>query len=81
MEDFPLAMAYVPWQQWQNVYDGANGLERGTIFGELIFPFQYPGPGCRNGSGYPCPRSNGSMRGANNQNCRKEEFRCREMTE
>ena len=40
LQILPLAMAYVPWQQWQNVYDGSKGLEHGTIFEELIFPFQ-----------------------------------------
>lgn len=48
MQGLPLAMAYVPWQSWQNVSDGARGLEQGTIFEELIFPFEYAGPGCRN---------------------------------
>lgn len=27
-----LAMAYVPWQTWQNVMDGCGGLKHGTIF-------------------------------------------------
>lgn len=53
--DMPLAMAYVPWQQWKNVYDGAKGLQNGTIFEELIFPFQFASPVCRErgcGCGY-----------------------------
>ncbi len=48
MQGLPLAMAYVPWQSWQNVSDAARGLEQGSIFEELIFPFEYAGPGCRN---------------------------------
>lgn len=35
----PIAMAYVPWQQWRNVVDGKTGLAQGTIFGELVMPF------------------------------------------
>ena len=32
-------MAYVPWQQWQNIYEPCRGLERGTIFEDLDKPF------------------------------------------
>ncbi len=35
----PLAMAYVPWQPFENVMDGGCGLKQGTIFEDLIFPF------------------------------------------
>ncbi len=35
-----LAMAYVPWQTWQHVMDGCNGLKHGSIFEELILPFE-----------------------------------------
>lgn len=57
MQGMPLAMAYVPWQSWQNVSDGARGLAQGTIFEELIFPFEYAGKGCRNIRSYQpnCP--------------------------
>ena len=34
-----LAMAYVPWQRWEQPYDGAVALERGTIFPGLDKPF------------------------------------------
>lgn len=34
-----LAMAYVPFQQWRNIYDPELGIERGTIFAELDKPF------------------------------------------
>ena len=42
----PIAMAYVPWQVWQDIYDAEKGLHRGTIFQELDKPFQGVG-GCR----------------------------------
>lgn len=35
----PLAMAYVPWQKFENVLDGGCGLQQGTVFEDLIFPF------------------------------------------
>lgn len=38
-EDVPLAMAYVPFQRWQMLYDESVGLERGTIFKQLDKPF------------------------------------------
>ena len=37
--DMPIAMAYVPWQKWQKLYEPSQGLEHGTIFGELDKPF------------------------------------------
>lgn len=39
VEYMPIAMAYVPWQQWGDVFDGFQGLEAGTIFPELEKPF------------------------------------------
>ncbi len=35
----PLAMAYVPWQPFENVLDANCGLEQGSIFEDLVFPF------------------------------------------
>lgn len=35
----PLAIAYVPWQKWQKIYDPQVGLHRGTIFEELDLPY------------------------------------------
>lgn len=35
----PLAMAYVPWQPFENVMDAECGLKQGTVFEDLIFPF------------------------------------------
>ncbi len=36
---YPTAMGYVPWQQWQQTYSPEQGLVRGTIFPELDLPF------------------------------------------
>ena len=35
----PLAMAYVPFQQWGETYDDDKALSRGTLFPELDLPF------------------------------------------
>ncbi len=35
----PVAMAYVPFQQWEKPYDKDAGLSRGTIFPSLDKPF------------------------------------------
>ena len=35
-----LAMAYVPWQRWQETYPLDEGLRRGTIFPALDLPFE-----------------------------------------
>lgn len=34
-----LAMAYVPWQEWSNLYQPDEGMENGTIFRDLNMPF------------------------------------------
>ena len=39
LSDMPLAMAYVPWQEWKNIYEAEKGFKRGTIFEELDKPF------------------------------------------
>lgn len=39
IEDLPLAMAYVPWQTWRELYDAEKGFCVGTIFKELNLPF------------------------------------------
>ena len=36
---FSLAMAYVPHQPWEEIYEADIGLERGTIFRQLDFPW------------------------------------------
>ncbi len=35
----PVGMAYVPYQQWKNVYDPSVALDRGTVFEDLDKPF------------------------------------------
>ena len=35
----PIAMAYVPWQRWDEVFTGEAGLAHGTIFPELVKPW------------------------------------------
>lgn len=42
-EKTPLAMAYVPFQQWGEVYDEDDAFEAGTLFPELNFPFERGG--------------------------------------
>ena len=36
---FPIAMAYVPWQHFTQVYEPDKALAYGTIFPELNKPF------------------------------------------
>lgn len=45
--EFALAMAYVPWQHFGNVYEPDKALFVGTIFPELDKPFLAEGRGCR----------------------------------
>ena len=40
-----LAMAYVPWQEWNSIYDSDKGFHCGTIFEDLYKPFGRSG-GC-----------------------------------
>lgn len=46
MKDMPIAMAYVPWQQWRMIYEPKEALKRGTIFKELDLPFE-AAKGCK----------------------------------
>lgn len=39
----PLAMAYVPFQQWGEVYSEDEAFNKGTLFPELNFPFEIGG--------------------------------------
>lgn len=36
----PLAMAYVPFQQWGETLSYEESLKEGTVFSELVFPFE-----------------------------------------
>ncbi len=44
MSHFPqnvsLAMAYVPFQEWGNVYTDDEAFQKGTLFPDLDFPFR-----------------------------------------
>ena len=39
IDQYPLAMAYVPWQKFGNIYELEEGFRAGTIFPELNQPF------------------------------------------
>ena len=40
LKDFPIAMAYVPWQRFDKICDDLEkGFQNGTIFPELNKPF------------------------------------------
>lgn len=47
LRGMPIAMAYVPWQKWCNLYEAEKGFQRGTIFEELDKPFKGIGGCCR----------------------------------
>ena len=47
LNGMPLAMAYVPWQEWRALYEVQKGFHRGTIFEELDKPFHGKGGCCR----------------------------------
>lgn len=42
-QQYPTAMAYVPWQQWQATYGPERGLAQGTVFPEMDLPFIFGG--------------------------------------
>lgn len=39
----PLAMAYVPFQSWGDTMSAENALNCGTLFSDLVFPFEEGG--------------------------------------
>ena len=39
IDSFHIGMTYVPWQVFRDMYDPHQGLDRGTIFRELDYPF------------------------------------------
>ncbi len=39
VDDMPLAMSYVPWQNWKETYETCKALSIGTIFPELNLPY------------------------------------------
>lgn len=40
LKQYPIGMAYVPMQQFENLYEMEVGLQRGTIFAQLDLPFE-----------------------------------------
>lgn len=44
--DMLIAMAYVPWQMFRNLYELDRALQIGTIFAELDKPFTGRGGKC-----------------------------------
>lgn len=38
-DDFPIGMAYVPWQTFRDLYEPERALDAGTMFAELDKPF------------------------------------------
>lgn len=52
MKHFALAMAYVPVQEWEMLYDEETALKRGTLFEALDLPW-YPAA-CRDSSCGKC---------------------------
>ena len=47
LSGLPIAMAYVPWQEWCSLYEVEKGFRCGTIFAELNLPFCWKGGGSR----------------------------------
>ncbi len=47
LSQFPLAMAYIPWQHWGKTYELPQALKAGTIFPELNKPFSGKRGNCR----------------------------------
>uniref|UniRef100_UPI00336AE9EE spore coat associated protein CotJA n=1 Tax=Clostridium sp. 12(A) TaxID=1163671 RepID=UPI00336AE9EE len=45
IDQYPVGMAYVPWQNWQQVYSVETAINMGTIFPDLFKPFTMGG--CR----------------------------------
>ncbi|GHU56058.1 hypothetical protein FACS1894132_13040 [Clostridia bacterium] len=42
-ENIPLAMSYVPYQQWNEIYSSKEGFNEGTMFPELNQKFMMGG--------------------------------------
>ena len=40
LDAYPVGMAYVPWQVWQELYNLEEGFQAGTIFRELDYPWE-----------------------------------------
>ena len=42
----PPGMAYVPYQQWGDVYEAEKGFDKGTMFPDLDYPSTSEGGDC-----------------------------------
>ncbi len=70
----PLAMAYVPWQSFENVLDGKLGLKKGSIFEDLVLPFIGTPAACQSECETPCGKDSCPVRYPNrpqNYSCRR----------
>lgn len=68
IDQYPVAMAYVPWQQFGETYPFEHGFHRGTIFPELDLPFLCANPACGSAvSGMRPGNMRGNMQG--NRSC------------
>ena len=47
LNGMPVAMAYIPWQEFHNLYASEKALHHGTIFEELDKPFCGKGGCCK----------------------------------
>lgn len=56
----PIAMCYVPWQEWHDVMEPEDSLENGTIFCELVMPFYGVAAACN--PNFNQPRRGGRYR-------------------
>lgn len=41
LSDYPLAMAYIPWQRWSKTYPLEEALDHGTLFPDLYKPLSH----------------------------------------
>ena len=47
IDQYPVAMAYVPWQTFGELFPLDQGFQVGTIFQNLDFPFTCASPACK----------------------------------
>ena len=63
MKNFALAMAYVPWQEWEKIYeDEEKALLRGTLFEALDLPWYSSACGCEREREDNCGNRSGTCR-------------------
>ncbi len=59
LDQYPIAMAYVPWQRFGELFPLERGFQAGTIFQELDLPFTCASPACK--SCQSCNRRGGRL--------------------